>query len=371
MDAVALSNGDPGPSGLVAGWVARLATVTVALATWSWALLVWAAEPDAVSVPTQALTEALVQPADDACLSRDLAPSVATWLGRERVRAALTVEVRADPRTVGFVLRRDEEVRVERTLSPAPVDCADRRAALGLAIAMALDAAVLEALAPSVPEPEEVVPEEPEEVEPEPVGVVVPVEAAPTPAPEEIDQPEEPAERSLRLSLDVEGMPVFGVLPRVGFGGEIGVELGWTSWLDARVAAGGAGGLTATLAEGRVTAWLAYGAVELCPGRSFGRVRLRGCAGVGAGAMQARGRGFMQSRTVTQPWVAVRTGAELDVRVSPRVALRVGGRLLTPVVASRLDVRDPSDAVVDVQEPSPAGGQVGLGVVVRLIGPWS
>jgi len=344
--------------------------VALALATWSWGLLVWAAEPDAESVPTQTLGDALVLPADDACLSRDLAPSVATWLGRERVRADLTVEVSADPRTVGFVLRRGEEVRVERTLSPAPVDCADRRAALGLAIAMALDAAVLEALAPPVPEPDEPEPEA-VELEPEPVEVVAPVEREPTPEPEQIEGPEEPAERALRLALDVDAQPVFGVLPRVGFGGELGVDLGWTSWLDARVAGGGAGGLAATLAEGRVTAWLAYGAVELCPGRSFGRVRLRGCAGVGAGAMQARGRGFMQSRTVTQPWVSVRTGAELDVRVSQRVALRVGGRLLTPVVASRLDVRDASDAVVAVREPSPAGGQVGLGVVVRLLGPWS
>ena len=107
-----------------------------------------------VLAPMQPVAEAVTVPADDACLSPGLASPIATWLGRDEVRADLTVEVVIGDDAIGFVLRRAGEIRVERMLSPAPADCADRRAALGLAIAMALDAAVLEAFVPPPPEPE-------------------------------------------------------------------------------------------------------------------------------------------------------------------------------------------------------------------------
>ena len=339
--------------------------------------------------PTRPLAEAITVPADDACLARGLSEPVSTWLGRAQVRGDLAVEVTADEMSVGFVLRRSGEIRVERTLSPAPADCADRRAALGLAIAMALDAAVLEALAPptgvgagvgaeagveagaeagtEVGAERGAAPES----EAEPLGDLpvaeqetpwVPVGAA-EPAPGSVSS-------AVRLLLSAEVDALLGALPRSGFGGELGLSVGWVPWLDLRVAGGAAGGRSTPLVGGSVGTVLAWGAAELCPGRRVGWVRLQLCAGLGAGAVRASGRGFAESRVVVRPWVAVRTGGEVDVRLGDRIGLRVRGTLLTPLVDTRLDVRDEDGEVLDVREPAPVGGQVGLGVVVRVRGPW-
>lgn len=305
----------------------------------------------------RSLTEVVEVPSDDVCLGAGLDEPIAAWLGRERVEGDLRVRVHASEGAVGFVLLRAGEVRVERELSPAPSECADRRAALGLAIAMALDAAVLEALAP------------PAEPEPEPVPVPSPVPAELPPSPEVEPEPPVDRTRALRLAGTLEATTVLGALPRLGSGGELGLELGWWSWLDLRMAGGGAAGLRASLGDGEVDSALGWGSLSLCPARGLARVRVRLCAGVGAGAMWARGRGFDRSQSVTLPWVAVRTGADLDVRVASRVALRVGGTLLTPVVRGQVSVRDSADQLVDRREPAPAGAQLGVGVVVRLAGP--
>jgi hypothetical protein len=321
-------------------------------------LALWA-EPVTPEPEGKPLSELVAVPAEDPCLSPGLVEPIAAWLGRNHGPADLFVEVTASAEAVGFVLRRAGEVRVERTLSPAPLECADRRAALGLAIAMALDAAVLESLMPPAP----ATPLEPAPAVDEAPGVVLAPRAPPEPAPI-------PAAAPLRLALALEAGAAFGVLPRVALGGTAALELGVTSWLDLRVAGGAAAGLPATLAGGEVTSWLGAGALAVCPGRALGeRVRLRLCAGVDAGTVRARGHGFAEERRAVLPWVAVRTGADLDVRLGTRVALRAGASLLTPVVRGQLDVRDQADAIVATRAPASAGAQAGLGVVVRLAGP--
>lgn len=328
------------------------------------ALVAWLAlagsPPEAAPPDVWPLSEAIVVPAGDACLARGLEQPVATWLGRDVIERSLSVEVRVVDDGVGFVLRRAGEIRVERMLSPAPLDCADRRAALGLAIAMALDAAVLEALAPPVeatpPEPQ------PEPTPPPPVETEVPV--PPPPASEPV--PPGPVPPRVQLAVTAEPAVQLGALPRVAFGGELGAELGLGGWLDLRLAGGGTAGLPIALADGQVDGAIGWGAAEGCPARALGRVRVRLCVGAAAGGLWVRGRGFDQSRSVTLPWVAVRTGADLDVRLARRVSLRVGGRLLTPLVRGRISVRDPSDALVDRRELAPAGAQLGLGVVLHL-----
>lgn len=316
------------------------------------------------------LQELIEVPPGDACLARGLHEPVAAWLGRDSIEGELEVQVDSGDGFVGFRLYRSGQLRVERSLSPAPSDCADRRAALGLAVAMALDAAVLESLRPPEADVDASIgiSAEPEATESTPAPVPDPASSP------SIDEPEaaEPipsAERALRLAASLRLDTLVGALPRVAFGGEAGLELGLWSWLDLRLAGGGAGGLPATLADGEVDTALGWGALELCPARRLGRVRVRLCLGAAAGALWARGRGFDRSLRVALPWVALRTGGDLDVALAKRVGLRVGATLLTPVVRGRVDVRDSADAPVDRSEPAAAGAQMGVGLVVRLAGP--
>ncbi len=323
----------------------------------------WATTQDPAVPEVRGLHDVITVPADDACLASGLAEPVAAWLGRQAVEGDLRVEVTTDTNTMGFVLRRAGEVRVERSLSPVPAECSDRRAALGLAIAMALDAAVLEALVPPPPEPSD------EPVRPPPDDTMLP---DPDPASDDVepDVPD-PLAPAFRLAAVAEAHATLGVLPRAAFGAELGVEGGGLPWLDLRVTGGFVAGLPTALSEGQISTQLGWAALGLCPARAFGRVRVRLCAGVAAGALLANGSGFAQSQRVRLAWVAVRTGADLDVWLSSRVALRVGGRLLTPVVRGRLAVRDPTDELVASAEPAAAGGHAALGVLVRLASaPW-
>lgn len=334
-----------------------------------------AAEPSSV---LRSLREIITLPADDPCLAQGIDESVAAHLGRSEVDAELSIKVTTSGDTVSFQMRRGGEVRAEKNDWPLPSRCADRRAALGLAVAIAIDAAVLESLAPEVvptslepkPEPK---PERPQPEPPTPTPTVEPPER-PEPANLEPEPPlsPEPARAetpAFRLAATLGPELLLGALPRAGFGGELGLEFGWISWLDIRVDGGGAAALRTSFIDGEVDAAMGWGALGLCPARSLGRVRVRLCAGVSAGAIVARGRGFDRSSRVTLPWLAVRTGADLDVQLTSRVALRVGGDLLTPLVRGTLSVRDETDALLERREPAPAGAQLGVAIVVRLAGP--
>ncbi len=66
------------------------------------------------------------------------------------------------------------------------------------------------------------------------------------------------------------------------------------------------------------------GRVDLCGGRSFGRLHPRGCGGFLAGAALAAGQGFARATSSTLPWLAVPIGAHLEVRLTDRFGLDLG-----------------------------------------------
>ncbi|MEM6990360.1 MAG: hypothetical protein AAF721_07685 [Myxococcota bacterium] len=301
-----------------------------------------------------------VNPAGDTCLSSaSVAEAASVWLGDSEVDPRIAIEVDATADSIAFRLLRDGEVRVERALSPAPPACSDRRAALGLSIAMALDATVLGSLAPP---PEPVVEPTPEPAPPEPeveVPTLPPEPAEPVPT-------VEPNE--FRFSLAASGIASFGVTPGAAFGGELTAELGFVPWLDIVVGGEGLGGLPIALGGGDVGTAIAAGRVAACPSRAFGRVRPRLCVGVAAGALIAAGRNFQNDQTARLPWVAIESGGDLDVRIASRVALRVGVRAVAPLIRNNLDVRDPANAVVEAREIPSIGVAGTLGVVIRVAG---
>ncbi|MFY0531229.1 hypothetical protein [Nannocystis pusilla] len=105
------------------------------------------------------LREALRVEPGATCLTADaLADAATTWLGRDTIDPSVArIDVRGDParpHSVAIALEIRGEL-VERTLDPPRPTCSDLHALVGLAIAIAVDAAVLEGLGYEVIEPGE------------------------------------------------------------------------------------------------------------------------------------------------------------------------------------------------------------------------
>ncbi|HET6585540.1 MAG TPA: hypothetical protein VFG69_18905 [Nannocystaceae bacterium] len=305
------------------------------------------------------LVDAIAVDGTAQCLERErLAVHVAGWLGSDRLDARLDVVAREADDRVEFVLRRDESVRVERAIAPAPRDCADRQAALGLAIALAIDASVLESIAPA-----------PTPVAPTPAAAPTPTRA-PTPIvePERVAAEPAPRPRELRVALLFGPVALVEVLDHAAFGGELGVELRPIEFLDVRVGALVAGGLPIGLAGGEIAPVLAGGRADACPARSFARerLRLRVCLGLAAAVATARGRDFQANRRPLLPWAAALAGGEAEVRLADRVGLRAHAGLVAPFVRASFVVRDTANVVVARSDTPPVGAALGLGLSVRL-----
>ena len=313
------------------------------------ALLVLALAP----ADARPLADAIRVEGEAACIeSARLAELVEAWLGQDRLDARLDVVAHEREGAVAFQLQRDGEVRVERTIEPAPRECADRQAALGLAIALAIDASVLESIVPAPPP-----------VEPTPAP-------APTPAPrtEPVREASPPVVQRLGVSLLLGPVALFEVLDHAAFGGEIGVELRPIEFMDVRLGLLAAGGLPTALAGGEIAPVLVGGRADACPARSFARerLRLRLCLGIAAAAAIARGRDFTANRSPAVPWSAALAGGEAEVKLAARVGLRAHASMVAPFVRPSFVVRDEAGNVVDSSDVPPIGAWIGLGLAIRL-----
>src|SRR5688500_18412667 len=136
---------------------------------------------------------ALVVTPGATCVEHDrLALQVRTWLDQPQVDARLRIEVVGDEEhslRLSFTLRRDEEVIAVRAFDPAPERCTDLHAVVGLAIALAIDATVLESVGV---EPRVV----PPRIEPPTVRKTKPKPGAPP----------RPRARQWRMRIDLTGM---------------------------------------------------------------------------------------------------------------------------------------------------------------------
>jgi hypothetical protein len=315
------------------------------------ALLVFAL----ASTDDRPLAEAIAVEGEAACLERGrLAEHAEAWLGRDRLDGRLDVVATEREDAVVFQLRRDGEVRVERTIEPAPRECADRQAALGLAIALAIDASVLESIVPAPPP-----------VEPTPTPAPTP---APPPRNEPVRDASPPVAQRLGVSLLLGPVALFEVLDHAAFGGEIGVELRPIEFMDVRLGLLAAGGLPTALAGGEIAPVLVGGRADACPARSFvrERLRLRLCVGIAAAAAIARGRDFTANRSPAVPWSAALAGGEAEVRLATRVGLRAHASMVAPFVRPSFVVRDEAGNVVDSSDVPPIGAWIGLGLAIRL-----
>jgi hypothetical protein len=296
---------------VVSRWVGVLAALVCDLARAGAAL---AQAPTVADRPVDTAID--VTPGATCLDAGKLGAQVRTWLGRDSVSADERVHVRGDEhdsRAVVFVIERNGKV-YERRFDELPEDCVEATAVVGLAVALAVDASALR-------------------------GVLPPPEEPPKP-------------RRILLAIQVAG--AFQVMPAGSIGPAMGVELGLTDWLSARVDAFTqfSWGNSIQGASGVFDTALAAGVPELCAGGAVrDGVRLELCSGAGFGVLHAQGHGYAVSRSASGPWIVAEGGLRLAAKLGIPWVVDAGAALPLRVPAFRADTALGASYL----QPSPAG----------------
>lgn len=299
-------------------------------------LAVPAPEVEADTVP---LGDAIVLRPGATCLERErLTAQVRSWIDLERIDARLVVEVVGDPtqtRRLAFSLRRGDDVIAVRRFDPAPARCADLHSVVGLAIALAIDATLLENLQR---EPD---PEPPPDVEVDPPIEPPKRDPPPVVAPPTEPRPKAPRPRAWALWSEITGLLSIGAPPGLGGGARFGLYGRWREIVDLGAGMVAQSSGAEPIGTGMALFSVAAGRVDVCAGPRLGRVRLRGCTGLIAGAALAAGQGFSIDSTIRVPWVAVPIGARLEARVADRFSVVFGAEGQIATVRPTFDATDP------------------------------
>lgn len=280
----------------------------------------------------------------DACLAEPaLAAQVAGWLGRERFEGELGVRVEADAGSRGatiHIAHRGADV-ASRRFEHLPERCEDRRAVIALAIALALDAALLESLGVAAPEHGE---------RSEPT----------TPA-------RPPAGERPALSLEAEALLFVELLPDVALAGSVAVAALLGEGVRVRLGAIATQRGGAPIASGSAELSLVGGRADGCFGRVVApSVFVGGCAGAIVGAAFAEGRALLVTRTAEIPWVLAIGRAELRWLPLDALAFTVGFDAHFAIVRPRLEVGDGAGGIVDARSVPGAGVAIALGAAMVI-----
>jgi hypothetical protein len=309
-----------------------------------------------------AVADALSLEPGATCLEHGrLVEQVVTWLGRDELDPRLTVVVEGDPlevRTLRFTLHDRGTPLAERTFAPGPSSCDDLHSVVALAIALAVDATVLESvgIAPTpTPTPEPLPEPEPEPTPPTPLAAIEPSPVTDL----------EPRRTPWALRAQLRGLLTVGVPPTLGGGGQLGLELGWRELVDVQLGAFVASAGPQPIDDATLTITLVAARADTCVGPQLRRVRPRLCGGLLAGSALAQGRGFREDHRTTLPWVALALGGDVRVGLGPRTALSFGLDGLVSVVRPVFDVREDFQ-VRQLRDLPRFGAAIGMGVVIGL-----
>ncbi len=300
-------------------------------------LSVVALAPIAARAEDRALADAVVVSTADDCLAHAaLVEHLVGWLERDVVDARLGVVLHVGESGVAIRVVRDGEAVAGRTFEHLPAACADRRAAVSLAIALAIDGVILPALEP---------PDAPDPVEPD----VTPPHA------------------QLGVRLFAEGGALFVGLPDVVPAARIGLALG--TELSVTLSGSYAGAAVSQLGTGRVALSVALAELGGCYARTVDpRLALEGCVVVAAGAVRAEGKGYDVSRAADLAIVGAGARLVLRVPLAPWLALRVAGDVSFPFVRPRWLVES-AGAEHDAGTYGEVGASAWLGLEVVLDAP--
>lgn len=263
-----------------------------------------------------------------------LVDQVSSWLGTDRVSAPLAIEVHGSPyfaRTVWFRIRRGNETLAERRFEPAPERCDALHAAVGLAIALALKASLLDSL----------------------IGARASGEA----------------HAGLSSRVGAQALGGIAVIPGADFGIGLSVQSSLAERFAARLSFLGLLGPFGDFQhdQGRFKTWLAIGRLDLCSLLAeLDAVDVSACVGIAAGGLYATGEAFPMSSHALIPYVAVANALELDLELSTRWSLAIAIDVLVPLRRTSFVVRDQDGAVIATHDLAAAGALIAIGPAYRF-----
>ncbi len=300
--------------------------------------------------PTRPVADA-IEVDGGACLVRErLAGHVATWLGRSRIDERIGVRVhdgRDRGQGVSFEILRSGTGVAERKLEPRSIACGDLTAAVGLAIALSIDATLLRTILP-----------EAREERLRPAGQREP-KVAPAPGPT--------VDRSAPVYGMAQAVGMFGVAPVPLLGGAFGAEVGLGEPVGLRLGAILTANHSMSLGRGQVDVGLLGGRADGCLTAPVDALSIAACGGISAGRWVARGHGYDVDHTTTVPWAAVVGRLEGRVEVARGVFAVFSVDGYAPVYRPELDVTDArGEAVTSAQAPA-AGMAVGVGPAIKFL----
>ncbi len=264
----------------------------------------------------------------------------------------------SSPGGVGLTLLRDGQVVGERRFTTLDVPCEDARAAIGLAIAVAIDNTLLQALRTEPPPPP---PASPPSLSPPVAEPPVPAPAPPREAPV--------AGVGLGASLDVIG--ILGPLPSLAAGFSPAFELMPHRSFELRVAGLATTGSTFTLGTGSVSAAIFAGRIDGCAafhrgpraeGARLAAIRIHACAGLLGGIVHTSVvAGLDASPAPNSPWVSAALRADARVALTSTFGLELALDALAPLTRTEVEATRSDGAVADTRPLAPVGVAVGFG----------
>lgn len=287
------------------------------------------AQPNATQAPEfQNLAASMTVDRGITCLdSEELADHIATWLGTDQVSKGLTLDIHGSPhfaRTVWFRIRRGDDTIAERRFEPAPARCDALHAAVGLAIALALKASLLDSL----------------------IG----------------EQTQRDTSHTFRIL--VQALGGIAVVPGLDVGVALNLQHAFSERFAARLSFAGLLGPQGDFQhdQGRFKTWLTYGRFDLCSRlANLNSLQISACAGIAAGALYATGDAFPISRHALIEYIAVANALELDITLTTHWTLTTAIEVLIPIRRTTFVVRDQTDTITATHDLASAGALIAIG----------
>ena len=289
-----------------------------------------------------------------------LAARVEMWLGRSEIDARVSVRVR-DERDVGqgvvFVVLREGRPVAERRLRPKSIPCPDLTAAVGIAIALAIDATFLASLM-NVADLESIKAPPAPPAPPPPPSRPEPEKAPPSAA--------APHKEAVGVRGSVQAHALVGVLPTPVAGASFGFDVALAPWADLRISGMGTLRRPIRIGTGEADVTLAAGRFDGCFVRPVDAVSLVGCGGVVTGRWIAAGSGYDVNQSSSLPWMAAVARAEGRLRVGEGIHVVFAVDGYVPLLRPVLDVRGRDGKVVASDEAPAAGFGVAVGPLIAF-----
>ncbi|HEX9297341.1 MAG TPA: hypothetical protein VF881_15975 [Polyangiaceae bacterium] len=292
---------------------------------------------------TRPIAEALEVMAGS-CLDREsLAQQLRAWLRRDDIDNRISIVVRNGATDRSFSVLRDGRPVVERVLPRVEVECEQLRAAVGLAIAIAIETMVVKTV---------------DELKPPPAGRPE-LDLAPAPS-----KPETSPRRSSSLGLRFLG--AIAVLPRPAVGASADLSVPLASLWDVNFSVLATSSAHVELGRGSGDLSLVAAQLDACVGSYDRLLGSRVCLGGVFGRLLAEGSGYATSYEPKLIWAAAAARLDGSVRVGRglRIVLGVGG--VVPVVVPRLEVRSPQGTIVASETLPKFGAMFSIGPQLEL-----